>query len=346
MKSSPNVILATPKHARKPKQKPVAAQIYSTLEGGAGGGIEVGRKAASIPFTLGSDPELMLWDKKVGKIVSSLNVLKKDKHEPIDLGNGVAMYADCTLVETSFSPVTGFGPIVDRFNEVFHRMYEGLDKIEKGQYSLIPQASHVFDEVELAGDKRANEIGCDPSYEAYLRCIHHPDPFKDGLRTGSLHLHVGRADWKKPTDQRLMSMESKEEVIKLLDVFVGCASVIICKDDTAPARRALYGKAGSFRPTDYGVEMRCLDPYAMKTPELLRLIWDLVEHSIQYLERDAIPALLAKVDEKEVQTAINEYDRPLARKVIKQAGLSGGLMARIERNYAAPSFEMAWGLRA
>lgn len=322
----------------KSSRKNTVTDVYRTVERGGG---EAGKKA--LQFTVGSDPELMLLRASDNKIISSLNVLKKDKHEPIDLGGGVKMYADCTLVETSFTPVKGFEPIVPRFREVFTRMYEGLDRIEKGAYRLLPKASHMFGEEELT-DERAKLIGCDPSYEAYERRMHQPAPFTDGLRTGSLHLHIGRADYETASDNRLMTLQSKENVIKLMDVFVGCSSVIICKDDSAPARRRLYGACGSFRPTPWGLEFRPLDPYALKTPELLQLIWDLTEYSMTYVNEDIVTDLLKKVDAEEVQKAVNKYDRPLAKKVLIQAGLPAGLMARVESNYNVPSFEEAWGI--
>lgn len=44
-------------------------------------------------ITLGSDPELFLYDTEQKKIVSAIPVLgKHDKYNPIDLGDGIKMY--------------------------------------------------------------------------------------------------------------------------------------------------------------------------------------------------------------------------------------------------------------
>src|SRR5689334_8173306 len=71
----------------------------------------------SAMITLGSDPELMLFSKDEGKIVSSMRILKGcDKRKPILLGNGIKMYPDNVLLEAAFPPSRSPDAAVEMIN--------------------------------------------------------------------------------------------------------------------------------------------------------------------------------------------------------------------------------------
>jgi hypothetical protein len=286
--------------------------------------------ANKMGITLGSDPEMMLWDKDQKKIVSSIPILKRDKHCPIDLGDGMKMYADNVLVESAFPPATTKEDFVRTIREAIVRMQDKLGE----RYSLLPQSAHLYDDDELK-DKSCWESGCNPNYDVYARKVNMPAKFESGLRTGSFHIHIG--------SDKLMAPDQKDRAIKILDIFLGCASVVFDGDQTSQARRALYGKAGEFRPTPYGVEYRVLGNFALRSPKMTELVVDLVGYSMEQIYRDKADEIIAATDQDNIVQAINSGMKGLAKSILQSSGLPRDLFERVNKQYN-PNFNVAWGV--
>ena len=283
-------------------------------------------------FTIGSDPELMIQSRKSGKILSSLPILKRDKHNPIDLKNGIFMYADNILAEAKFPPVTTKAEFVGLFKTAFARMKEYLG----ADYTVIPLASHLYDDSELTDDK-AWEIGCTPNFNAYEEAMNPIAEFENGLRTGSAHIHVG--------NEKLCDFDLRHKAIRLLDIFVGCSSVIFDKDvEASKARRKYYGASGEFRPTPYGLEYRVLSPFCLKSPQLVELVFDLVDYTMSLVESGKADEVLTRVDSKKVRKAIDQCNIGLARKALVAAKLPTELFQRVETDYDTTDFDKNWGI--
>ncbi len=300
-----------------------------------------------LQLTFGSDPELVIVD-KLGNPCSAIRILKTNKDHPIDLGDSVRMYADNALVEAAFDPVAP-DQIVDRLGEVLQKMNKAL----KG-FFVMPQAATMFSKEELEAvllDKEGHpkltawEIGCHANFDAYRVAANEMAKFKDGMRTGSFHIHIGRKDWKTAKDDRLMDLDSKVEAIKLLDLYVGVASVIFDKDPTAHLRRKLYGRAGEFRPTDYGVEYRVLGNYALRARRLTELVFDLVEMAMYHVSVGNGRDMLELVPEKEIIRIINDNDRASAIDVVDTLKVSNAWKKRImsHEDYPANNLKPGWG---
>lgn len=282
--------------------------------------------------TFGSDPELMIQEVSSGKIVSALRILKgRDKYKPISLGDGMKCYADNVLIEASFPPYKSAEEMIQGFRVAFARMQEQVG----ANHRILSKAAHVYDDSELK-DKRAREAGCSPNFDVYRRRMNKSPEFDGGMRTGSGHIHLGH--------EKLIDMSGKEEAIKLIDIYAGCASIIFDKDETAPMRRRLYGKAGEFRPTEYGCEYRPLSNWYLRTPETTKLVLDLVSYAMDHLDAGTGPDVLAMVNSDDVEAAINNNDISLARTLLKKVGLPAKLFKRIEANYVAPETMAAWGV--
>jgi hypothetical protein len=283
-------------------------------------------------ITLGSDPELMIYSKDEGRIVSSLRVFKgRDKTKPIQLGDGIRMYPDNVLLEAAFPPTSSIEGMMVMLRTVLVRMQERLGP----RFQLVAKAANMYEAKELVS-KKAREVGCNPSFNVYAR---RPNPivqFNDGLRSGSFHLHVGYPG--------LDDIHEKDALVKLLDVFVGCASVVFDKDETSPLRRALYGRAGEFRPTPYGVEYRVLGNWALRCPAVTQLVWDLVAHACHHYEIGDARPIIEAVGSSRVQLAINNNDRKMAADVLEVAALPYKLMERVNKCYNNPDMHKAWGL--
>jgi hypothetical protein len=282
-------------------------------------------------ITLGSDPELHLWDREEGRVVSSLRIIKRDKRRPIKLGNGVRYYADNVLTEFAFPPANSIEGVIGRLGDVLGMVQEDIGP----RFRLYPKAAIVYAKSELRG-KRCWEVGCNPSKDVYLARDNPIIPFTDGLRTGSFHLHIGHPK-AEGNDLR-----PKVEIIKLLDIFVGCASVIFDKDETAPLRRAYYGRAGEFRACPYGAEYRVLGNWALRHPITTKLVWDLVAHAISHYDNGDANPLIEAVGAERVQAAINNNNKQLAKQVLEVAAMPTSLMQRVEKDYGMGDFHNAW----
>jgi hypothetical protein len=286
--------------------------------------------ANKMGITLGSDPEMMLWDKDQRKIVSSIPILKRDKHDPIDLGDGMKMYADNVLVESAFEPSTTKEGFVSTIRTAIIRMQEKLGE----RYSLLPQSAHLYDADELK-EKSCWESGCNPNYDVYARTMNLPAKFESGLRTGSFHIHIG--------SEKLIDHEDKDKAIKLLDIFLGCSSIVFDGDKTSSARRALYGKAGEFRPTPYGVEYRVLGNFALRSPKTTELVVDLVAYTMEQIYQGKADEIIASSDQDNVVQAINSGMKGLANSILQSSGLPRDLFERVNKQYN-PKFNVAWGI--
>lgn len=294
-------------------------------------------KNKNIQATLGSDPELCLFNRTKKKIVSAIPVLKNDKYSPADLGNGIRMYADNVLVETAFPPCNSKQHILDTLADVFNRMQKRLGD----KFGLVPKAAHVYDKSELK-DKKAWEAGCDPNFNAYAGMVNPAPSFTNGLRTGSFHIHIGNKHYE--TDETTLStFDGRHDVIKLLDVLVGVPSIVFDKDESSSQRRALYGKSGEFRPTPYGVEYRVLGNFALRSPKCTELVFDLVDYAIEHIKKGSFIDVLKLADEKDVRATIDNNDAKLGLSVLKKVKLPSSLLKRIQKDYDA-DFSKSWGL--
>lgn len=97
-------------------------------------------------------------------------------------------------------------------------------------------------------------------------------------------------------------------------MYLGVPSVL---KDSDTKRRSLYGKAGCFRLTPYGLEYRVLSSYFLSTKITLAWVWKGIVKAI-----DAHNEGSPLADPELVQKAINESDKELAEKLIKKYKLT------------------------
>ena len=298
----------------------VGLSSYGSLVGQPGG---KGRPTPP-PTTYGADPEFMLFDTKQNKIVSAIGVLKNDKYSPVDLKGGIMMYADNVLVEFSFPPAKSIMTFLQNMRVVLSRGQKALGP----RYRLIAMASHVYDDEELA-DPKAREGGCSPNFNVHTQRANLPPDFQGGLRTGSFHIHVG--------DEALKDKEQKDNMIRWMDMNLGVASILFDKDTSSPKRRDLYGRAGEFRPTPYGVEYRVLGPYSLRSPRLTALSLCLTHVALENAKTKPAHSRLTK----QAETIINSNNRVGARDFI--GDISVWMRNEITRPMA-PDLYRDWGI--
>lgn len=314
-------------------------------------------------LTLGSDPELFVFDHKEGRIINALTVLKKDKHDPIDLGSKKKLYADNVLAEAAFPPSFTATAATMMMKDVLKASHEFLGE----RYSLLPIASHVMQDLpekpsdelvkkwledKTGGIKIAPEwqIGCNPNFDVYageFGDARPQTPFKDGLRTGSFHIHIGNADMDDMDECRLLTASSKVTAVKLMDIFVGLSEVIFNNDSSSLKRRELYGRAGEHRPTSYGIEYRVLSNYALRSPKLTQLVFELTEYAMSMFDHDNLAEECVDMHNMlEVQRAINTQDKTLATAILGESWLPAKMFDRVNRGHNTTAFSTAkeWGI--
>lgn len=253
-------------------------------------------------ITIGADPELFIIDSKTGKVVSSIGLIPGVKGEPYvgeDMPNGFGLETDNILAEFNIPPVKDCANFI---NNILY-MQDYIRKFVKNinpDLDIKCSASEIVPKDQLQSDE-ANEFGCLPDYNAYTEDENpKPNVPKDGMRSAGCHIHFG---YDNP------NVDTSLHIIKLFDAFVTVPSIIL---DTDTRRRKLYGKAGSFRLTDYGCEARSLSSFMQSTPELLSTVWKGIERVKEELR---YPATNISKYQRHIIDCINNSDVELAKKL-------------------------------
>jgi hypothetical protein len=127
-------------------------------------------------------------------------------------------------------------------------------------------------------------------------------------------VHVGFGD-------DTLAMKEKVLMAKILDMYLGIPSVILDQDTQ---RRQTYGKAGSFRPKDYGLEYRVLSNFWSFNDNLIRWVFNQVEDAVelfQGMREDEADWISSEVG-AEIQGIINRGDKRKARGWIKSSNVA------------------------
>lgn len=213
-------------------------------------------------FTIGADPELFLL--KDGKPFSAIGLIGGTKEEPKPLQkSGFFVQEDNVSVEFNVPPAHNHEEFIANIGYVMSSLKKKLKKFEFSEDSAL-----VFDEIQLMHPK-AMEFGCEPDYNAWTKQINpRPRAADAALRSAGGHVHVG-------------TKEDPIEVIRAMDLFVGCPSIL---KDKGTLRRQLYGKAGAFRQKRYGCEYRTLSNFWIFKDELIKWVYDQTAKAIDFVE--------------------------------------------------------------
>lgn len=244
-------------------------------------------------ITIGSDPELFIWDYKEEKVVSSIGLIpgiKGDAYLPPGFEEGYGLQIDNVLAEFNIPPTTTKEGFISSMN----RMKKYIDSFVKStnpNYGIKCSASEFVPWEELNSDE-ARLFGCSPDFNVWTGETN-PKPLGEetNLRSTGFHVHVGYNN---------RSLKKSLELVKHLDIFLGIPSVILDRD---VRRRELYGKSGCFRLTRFGVEYRTLSGVFLKDDNYLEFVWDQMQKAIECWSTG--PTLLELLDGDTVQNIIN-----------------------------------------
>lgn len=249
---------------------------------------------------IGADPELFL--ERNGEIISAEGMIGGTKKKPRKISKeGHAVQEDNIMVEFNIPASETREDFVVNIGFVLSHL-EVLADMKKCKLNY--SASAVVDEKYLETDQ-AQEFGCEPDFNVYLGDENEPPEAAGNLRSCGGHIHIG---WDNP---------SEEESIMLtyaMDMTAGLESLEL---DDDVRRREMYGKAGSFRFKEYGMEYRTLSNFWIKSEKLMGWAFDKAQQAVELVESGKIEELVDKYGEM-VRKAIDTNDKQLAKHLLEQ----------------------------
>jgi hypothetical protein len=255
-------------------------------------------------ITLGSDPEMFL--EKDGEIISSVGLIGGTKYKPRKITNlGHAVQEDNVLIEYNIPPCNSLQQWIKEHN--FVKDY--LDVFVAGiGCKLNFSASAILSDKQLDSDQ-AKAIGCEPDFDVWSYSVNPPGDASLNLRSAGGHIAIG---WDDPTE------EVQEELIKAMDITLGLQSVLL---DSDVRRKEMYGKAGCFRFTNFGVEYRVLSNFWIVNDELLTWAYYSTLEAIELVNSGKVKDIASQYADQIVE-AINTNNRELATKLLSLISLS------------------------
>lgn len=254
-------------------------------------------------FSIGTDPEVFLESEK-GDIIPAVGLIGGSKNHPLLVHKG-AVQEDNVLGEFNIHPAATPYEFKDNIRRVMHQLENRVNPLK-----LKVLSSHHFTKEVLKGaGRQAMQFGCDPDINAWTGEENSsPNPFTT-LRTAGGHVHVG---FKVDDDDQ----ESRFNVIKLMDVYLGVPSVLL---DNDVERRSLYGKAGACRLKEYGAEYRVLSNFWLQSDAHMDWVYNQTKRAVDNMEY--LDEILAKYNPETIQYTINNSDKNLAEVIVADLNL-------------------------
>ncbi len=251
--------------------------------------------------TFGADPELFIINEKTGKVVSAVGLIPGKKGKPYrekGMKKGFGIETDNILAEFNIPPTKD----LDEFRKSILYMQDYIDKYAKAKnpdLGILCSASETVPDSELQSDQ-AKLFGCDVDYNVYtVDANPKPNGESTNLRSAGFHIHCGYKN---------TNIDTSISLIKYFDAFLGIPSILFDQDT---GRRSLYGKAGCFRLTSYGVEYRVLSSAMMGTLDNLNFVCKQLEKVIDAFNKGkSIP------QDSVMQRIINTSNLQLAKSTI------------------------------
>lgn len=258
--------------------------------------------------TIGTDPELFLYDSEKKEVISAVDIVPGSKYKPYkikELGRGFALQTDNVLIEFNVPAVKLEDK--EKFISNIQRMKEYISQYVKNvnpNFTLLHQASARLKDEQLHS-AQAWEFACDPDFNCYTNQENHKPVLEDlCLRSAGFHIHIG---YDNP------DLKTSLTILKYMDAYLGVPSILA---DGDTKRRDLYGKAGCFRLQKYGLEYRVLSGYFLNDVDTIGFVYDQVIKALDAFDTDKeLPKF------NDVIKTINDSDVKLAQKLIKTYNL-------------------------
>jgi len=248
-------------------------------------------------ITFGADPELFLRDKVSGVFTPACGLVGGTKKRPKKIDKkGHCIQEDNVMVEFNIPPARDAESVVKSISLVLGHLSRKLP-----QFDLVISAAQEFDPDLLEQHPKAKEFGCDPDYDAWKMLINPAPNPNTNIRTCGGHIHVG---YNNPTTDNQVAL------VRAMDLFLG---VPLIERDPDKVRKSRYGKAGAFRPKDYGVEWRVASNYWIGSEDTIRWAYNQTMKATHFL--NAGNAVIG-IDGEQIQNIINSGDEGMAHSFI------------------------------
>jgi len=250
-------------------------------------------------ITLGADPEIFICNDK--EIVSAEGLTDGGtKHSPKKISEeGHAIQEDGIMFEYNIPPCKTEDEWVNAHK--FCIDYLSILADVNG-FSLSDKVSDVINKKYLKS-AQATTFGCEPDFNVYLKSINEPPSNNTNLRCAGGHIAFG---YENP------DFNISEKIVKAFDIFVTLPALF---KDNDTRRRELYGKAGSFRAKEFGVECRALSNFWIHSEENMRWAYRQSIKAIEAVLNDEIDELI-KLYSEQVKEAIDTANLELAKEIL------------------------------
>jgi len=254
-------------------------------------------------FLVGSDPEWFIVNFQKQRFISAEGVIGGSKKNPRPVGGGFFVQEDNVATEGNIPPAATKEELVSSILAI----KETISKMIPKGCELYNGSMGNFTEKELDTDQ-GGTFGCEQDYNAYTGKINAPVCAIKGdlVRFAGGHLLTG---YKNPKDK------TSYELIKAQDLFLGVPSIILDSDRN---RRGMYGKAGSCRIKDFGVEYRTLSNFWTKSKESIEWAYEGIAKSIDFVNNKE---KISNSMSKKIVEIINTYDEKKALEVVREFSL-------------------------
>ena len=244
---------------------------------------------------LGSDPEIFI--EQNGEIVSAVGMIPGTKDEPHPITNkGHFIQTDNIAFEFNIPPCETADEYVENINFVKEHL-EVLAKANNCTLSLL--ASSEINSIHLQTEQ-SQTFGCEPDLNVYLEDLNPKPDSNTNLRCVGAHVHIG---YENP------DFEVSERIVKMFDIFVTLPSLLKDNDER---RRELYGKAGSFRVKDFGVECRALSNFWIHSDKLIKWVFNQTIKAVETVLNNEDESFIRKFSER-VQEAIDSNNKEVTK---------------------------------
>lgn len=262
-------------------------------------------------FTAGSDVEVFLINKK-SDIVSAVGLIGGTKAEPKPVPRG-AVQEDNVTAEFNIVPAKSSSEFVENLTTVLNE----LNKIASN-HGLTYHVKDVYEfSAKELDNPQAQTFGCDPDYNLYTNSQNPPVDREaiGNIRVAGGHVHFG---FDNPEEHPLLRIRT----IQWADILIGLPLAYI---EPASIRRNFYGKAGSFRWKEYGVEYRTPSNFWITNRKLMEWMFKQMKNAADHaiLAHDPL-RFIRGYDPDDVVNAINlsGKDKRIAADLMGKYGLS------------------------
>ena len=251
---------------------------------------------------IGADPELVIWNNKTNKPISSVGLIPGTKQSPYKdpkWKEGFGMQKDNVLGEFNIPACDNLEDFKKSIAFMKSEFSKKLKEINP-DYGYRCLSSATYDDDQLTS-REAQEYGCDPDFNVYTESYNERSSEALGnVRACGFHIHIS---YDNP------NIETSVQLVKYLDMTLGLNSVLL---DNDTKRRKLYGNAGSFRLKPYGVEYRSMGG-AMLKESMLETVWYLIKDAISLYNNGC-----KLLNSGTIQSVINESNVEEAKKLLKK----------------------------